>query len=93
MERSLLGDFDVRLRGTREDSALGRASTPEAAVRFADDAVEKHDPSLVRLLDRNAEWRDRAPSEKQIELLNRLGIPIPAGLTRGQASWMLAYRR
>ena len=31
--------------------------------------------------------------EKQLELLRRLGVTIPPGLNRGQASWMLAYKR
>jgi len=92
VQPTLLGDFEVHLHG-RKAEALGRAETPVAAVRLADRVIEKRDPSLVRLLDRDAGWRDRAPSEKQLELLRKLAIPIPPGLNRGQASWMLAYKR
>lgn len=90
---SLLGGFVVerRGRGGAVIEALGRHPDPAAAVRVADRYVRKELPDRVTVLRRDAAWRDRAPSEKQLEILRAKGVPIPDGLTRGRASWMLAH--
>jgi hypothetical protein len=43
----------------------------------------------IRVVDLSAHWRRQPPSAAQRGLLRRNGIPIPKGLTRGQASWMI----
>ena len=45
--------------------------------------------AAIRILDLSARWRNQPPSDAQRGLLRRKGIPIPKGLTRGQASWMI----
>jgi hypothetical protein len=42
-----------------------------------------------RLTDRSADWRSQPPSERQVEALQRRGIPVRKDLTRGQASELL----
>lgn len=68
--------------GLREDN-LGRWC---ASLHNARDAAMS---SSVRFLTIDAGWRAHAPTEKQIGVLRRRGIPVPSGLTRGQASWMI----
>jgi hypothetical protein len=67
---------------------------PTANVREAidgiDELVRRHRSSCVRLLTIDAGWRASEPTEKQISVLRRRGIPVPSGLTRGQASWMIS---
>jgi ATP-dependent helicase IRC3 len=41
---------------------------------------------LSRLVSADAQWRARPPSESQLSLLRRLGIGVPAALTKGTAS-------
>ena len=42
-----------------------------------------------KVVDLDAPWRKREPTEKQVELLKKRRVPVPAGLTRGQAAWMI----
>lgn len=45
-----------------------------------------------KLLERGASWRELGPSDKQIALCRKLGLPIPANATRGQVSAALDAR-
>lgn len=60
------------------------------AVHAIDQLVRRHRPTCVRFLTIDAGWRANVPTEKQIGILRRRGVPTPNGLTRGQASWMIA---
>ena len=42
------------------------------------------------LLSRQAVWRSEAPTEKQLALLQRLGMPRPLNLTKGEASDLIS---
>jgi superfamily II DNA or RNA helicase len=59
------------------------------AVRAIDELVRRHRSTCVPLLTIDARWRANPPTEKQIGVLRRRGVPAPRGLTRGQASWMI----
>lgn len=59
------------------------------AIRAVDRFVREKRPEQVSLLKIDADWRDQFPSEKQLDVLRRRNIPITAGLTRGQASWLI----
>jgi hypothetical protein len=58
-------------------------------VFFTQEIYAKKRAAASRILDRSARWRNQPPSDAQRDLLRRKGIPSPAGLTRGQASWMI----
>jgi hypothetical protein len=51
--------------------------------------VEAERAAAIRILDLSAHWRNQPPSDAQRGLLRRKGIPVPKGLTRSQASWMI----
>jgi hypothetical protein len=59
------------------------------AINAIDELVRRHRSSFVRLLTIDPGWRASEPTEKQLTALRRRGIPVPGGLTRGQASWMI----
>lgn len=61
------------------------------AIRAVDRFVQEKRPEQVSLLKIDADWREQFPSEKQLEVLRRRKIPITAGLTRGQASWLITH--
>ena len=42
------------------------------------------------LLDRGAAWRQREPSEKQLKVLVRRGLPVYPDMNRGEASDLLS---
>lgn len=64
--------------------------TRAEAVQRAERWVEMHRPDAWRMRQRDARWRGREASDKQIATLRKMGATIPPeGLTRGQASDML----
>ncbi len=93
VEPTLLGDWEIRrrLRATGRTEILERKPTEQAAVRLADAAVATIYPDAIPLLRHDAHWRHREPTDKQLAALRARGLPTPEQLTRGQASWMLAY--
>ena len=68
---------------------MGSAPELPAAIRKAEAFVQRERAAAIRVLDVSARWRNQPPSDAQREVLQRKGIPIPKGLTRGQASWMI----
>jgi superfamily II DNA or RNA helicase len=92
IEPNLVDTWDIRLSTVhgREALLLSPAASLAAAVRSADGFVAVHRPDARRLVERSARWRNELPSDKQKHVLARNRIPVPAGLTRGQAAQMIA---
>ena len=68
----------------------GPATVVSGAVQKVDDLVRRYRPNCVQFLAVDARWRAQQPTEKQLDLLRRRGVPLPTGISRGQASWMIA---
>ena len=92
IEPNLLDTWDIRLSSVRQSSVLllSRATSPAAAVASADRFVATHRPDARRLVERSAHWRNELPSDKQKRVLAVNRIPVPPGLTRGQAAQMIS---
>lgn len=60
------------------------------ALYAIDELVRLQRSNCVKFLTVDAGWRESEPTKKQTDLLRRRGVPIPKGLTRGQAAWMIA---
>ncbi len=88
---TLLGDWEVRRQRREGAELVGRGRTLLHAIDQADAFVATERSDALRVVQRSAAWRRQAPTDKQVEVLRRRGIPVPEGLTRGQASWMLAH--
>jgi hypothetical protein len=88
---NLLDSWDVVHHTRQGASHLGSEHTSIAAAIAAEDFVRDTLPNAPRLLDRTAFWRRERPSQKQLDLLARHGIPAPRGLTKGQASQMISW--
>jgi superfamily II DNA or RNA helicase len=86
-----LGQGQVAGSGAQRAAALNLGTARELpdAIRTAEAFVQKQRAAAIRILDLSARWRDQPPSDAQRALLQRKGVPIPKGLTRGQASWMI----
>jgi ATP-dependent helicase IRC3 len=96
--KNLLGQYDVSAELRTPGSGAGiwhaKQSTlstgiPDAAaaLRIAEEFVQQNRRTVSRLKDRDAPWRVRPASEKQLSLLRRLKVPHnPKGLTMGAAS-------
>jgi hypothetical protein len=86
-----LWDVVRQRRGWFMDEVLGERLPLEWALGKAEDAV-REDGALY-LADPKAKWRMRPATQKQIDVLRRWGIPIPKGLTCGQASDLITAGR
>jgi superfamily II DNA or RNA helicase len=92
IESDLLDTWSVQLRSSTTGlTPLTRVADLEVAVSFADNFVSSERSDLASLVSRNAFWRDRAPTDKQIEFLKRNRIIVPPELLRGQAAQMISY--
>ncbi len=91
IEPNLLDSWDIRLSTVRHgQTLLSHTESLVAAVQAADSFVAVNRPDARRVVERSARWRDELPSDKQREVLIRNKIPVPAGLTRGQAAQMIS---
>jgi ATP-dependent helicase IRC3 len=90
VESNLLDSWDIRLSAGSRSRLLAQADTLTRAVAIADNFVMSERPDAVTVVKRLADWRSGPPTEKQIEVLSRKRIPIPEGLTKGQASQIIS---
>jgi len=91
IESNLLDTWDVQLTQAMGTRLLVRADTLSRAAAIADTFVLTERPDAVKFVQRAASWRSELPTDKQKELLTRKGIPVPDGLTKGQASQMISH--
>jgi ATP-dependent helicase IRC3 len=90
IESNLLDTWDIRLHQGKTTSLLAQAEKLTRAVAIADSFVLSDRPEAARLVARQAGWRSEPPTDKQKELLANKGIPVPQGLTKGQAAQMIS---
>ncbi len=87
---TILGDWEVILRGRQEEKIITRANRLEEAIQQAENRVSQDLPESVGLVLRNARWRQTPASEKQVRLLRDQKIAVPEGLTKGQANHLIS---
>ncbi len=91
VEPNLLDTWDVAHVTPREGAKrFHRAETLASAMQVADRYVIDQRPDAARLVGQSARWRAEPPTDKQKEVLARNKIPVPKGLTRGQAAQMIS---
>jgi len=91
IEPNLLDTWDVQLSAAGEKAkALARSESLAEAVQSADQFVAINRPDARRLVESSARWRNERPTDKQKAVLARHRIPVPSGLTRGQAAQMIS---
>jgi hypothetical protein len=90
IESNLLDSWDIRLSDSSRARVLAQADTLTRALAIADTFVLSERPDAVNFVKRLADWRSGRPTDKQMDVLARKGIPIPEGLTKGQASQIIS---
>jgi hypothetical protein len=90
IESNLLDTWDVRLSHSTGTRLLAQPESLTRAAAIADTFVAVERADAVKFVERSAGWRGDSPTEKQLELLLRSGVPVPKGLTKGQASQMIS---
>lgn len=87
IRQAMLDGWTIFVTGANEN--LGTVDELAAAFARAERWVESSRPDAWQMKQRDAAWRDKPASEKQIRLLTKCKAPITPGMTRGQASDML----
>lgn len=78
------GKYDIQIRQRTLAKDLPSAAD---ALKAAETFVNQERRQIARLRDRDAAWRTRPATTKQLDMLRRMRVPIPAGaLTAGRAS-------
>lgn len=87
---NLLDAWDIVHRGPEGSARIDGRRSLDAAIKHADRLTRLRTPEAVKLIDVRASWRQQPPTSSQLALLRKRNIPIPEGLTRGGASWIIA---
>ncbi len=72
---------------TREK--LGTFESLQNALSKGDNWIETNKSHLQTMFDQKAVWRGAEPSEAQLKLLKKLGVPIHPKLTKGECSVLI----
>lgn len=87
LSRDTLGEWQLRDFGAVVAQVSGEIAS---AMRAADAYVARAYPQTSRLSRAEAPWRQKPVSVNQIATLKKIGAPIRAGLTSGEASYMIS---
>jgi ATP-dependent helicase IRC3 len=89
IQSDAIGNYVVSLQSNLGSKVLGKTDNMVLAFNKTDNWVRKNRDERMGLLNRDALWRNDKPTEKQIAILKKNGIPITADMTKGQASLIL----
>jgi superfamily II DNA or RNA helicase len=87
---TILGAWELALRGPGSERLLVRTRGLPAAIAAGERFVREERAAAVPLVRCNSHWRRRPASPRQLAYLARRGLAVPEGLTRGQASHLIA---
>jgi hypothetical protein len=90
IESNLLDTWDVYLVGGKQPRLLAQADRLLRAAAIADTFVSAERPQAEKFVTRSAHWRMEDMTDKQKDVLKRMGLSSINGLTKGQASQMIS---
>ena len=88
----LLGKFEVSIlqNGLRGSSRIMTCDTLEQAFHAGDNYLAENYQDKLILYKQDAKWRDYLASDKQKQLMTKLGVLFPGDITKGQASLLIS---
>ena len=69
---------------------IGRGQTIRSVFAGADKWIMENRSISLPLIDASAVWRSDSPTDKQMKLLKRIGVPITNTMTKGMASQIIS---
>jgi len=69
---------------------IGRGQTIRSVFAGADKWIMENRSVSLPLIDASAVWRSDSPTDKQMKLLKRIGVPITSTMTKGMASQIIS---
>jgi ATP-dependent helicase IRC3 len=91
VQPNLLDRWEIRSSSSEE--GLGQERDLPAALATAEEFLQRTAPDSVKLVRRDAAWRDLEATAPQLHLLQRMRIPAPEALRRGEASWLITLAK
>jgi len=101
--KDLIGTWEISLTlrpsggggiaGVRQRTLAANIETADAAAVLAEAFISQERRQVVALKDKEAPWKARPASEKQLALLRRLGVAHTPKMTMGQASNLIDLAR
>lgn len=73
----------------KEESVKILGKDQSEIFSLSDDFLSKEFPQQSQVFRQDGKWRKDEPSEKQLKMLSKFKVPIPEGLTKGQASVLI----
>lgn len=91
LQPDALGHYTLRVSDAHGHTVRA-GSTLASALRNADAMLARHWPTMGAFATREARWKQRPASDKQMAMIRhlRLNIPAAANLTAGQASLLIS---
>lgn len=86
---TILGRWEVQLRQRGLEKTIMIKTDLRSAILGAEKFVTDQFSALLPLVKLYTRWRDAPATKKQIKVLHRRKIEVPAGLTKGQASHLI----
>lgn len=72
-----------------EKKVLGVFESVESSLQAGDQWIDENKGHLQKMYSQDSKWRQNEPSEAQLKLLKKFRIPVPAKLTKGEASVLI----
>jgi len=86
---TILDKWEVQLRHGGREKTITSKTDLRSAILEAENVVKNQFSDLMPLVKLHTRWRSAPATEKQIRVLRRRKIKVPAGLTKGQASHLI----
>lgn len=87
---TIMKEWEIAVVKRGKAEGLGAETSPERAVRKAEAWIATHRKDSLGLVILGTRWRGERASEKQRALLGSRGLQAPRGITKGQASHLIA---
>jgi ATP-dependent helicase IRC3 len=89
IRRGMLGNWLIDVITRDGDTNIATADTVEEAFTKAERWIEFNRPEAFSTRAKDAPWRARPATAKQLAFLTRLGAPVRPDMTRGEASLLM----
>ncbi len=87
---TIMGEWETAVVKRGKTEPLGAETTYVRAIRKAEAWVATHKKDSLGLVILGTRWRGERASTKQLALLKSKGLQVPRGITKGQASHLIA---
>ena len=86
---TILNRYEVVFSDKGNEKSLAVKTDLPSAIYAAEGLVKKHFNDLIPLLNLHSRWRKEPATQKQLNILRKIKIDLPDGITKGQASHLI----